>query len=351
MRAMVLEKPGSAFELRDVPIPEPGPGEAVARIYTCGAGLTLQHVKAGRSPGKFPLIMGHEATAIISATGDGVTEIKEGDAVTIYFYMTCGTCPYCTSNRENLCDNFGGFVGRQIDGAYADYVKLPARNFLKLPSNLDYKAMPGEVGVVTDAIATPYKVIRRARIEPGENVAIFGAGGGLGANMILTAKWAGARVIAVDRGKDKLDLCKQLGADEVVDVLHDDGMNANVPDQLRAVTDGRGPEVSIDFVSSKWTTETAIESIAKGGRHVVLGGGGDVFSARTAQFLNNELELIGSRYCTREQVLESLQLVADGEITPYVGEHYRLEDAESVHDRLEQGIVMGRAVLDIASFD
>lgn len=351
MRAMVVEKPGTPFVLKELPVPEPGPGEAVAKVYTCGAGLTLQHVKAGRSPGKFPLIMGHEVTAIISAVGAGVSGLKEGDAVTIYFYLTCGTCPSCTSGRENLCDNFGGFVGRQVDGAYADYVKLPARNFLKLPDGLNYRQMPGEVGVVTDAIATPYKVIRRARIQPGETVAIFGAAGGLGSNMILTAKWAGARVIAVDRGKDKLDLARQLGADEVVDVLHNDGLNADVPDQLRAVTDGRGPEVSIDFVSSKWTTETSLASIAKGGRHVVLGGGGDVFSARTAEFLNRELELIGSRYCTREQVMESLQLVADGEITPYVGEHYRLEDAEIAHERLEQGIVMGRAVLDINSFD
>ncbi|MDP4594316.1 MAG: alcohol dehydrogenase catalytic domain-containing protein, partial [Beijerinckiaceae bacterium] len=193
MRAMVVEKPGATFQLRELSVPEPGPGEAVAKVYTCGAGLTLQHVKAGRSPGKFPLIMGHEVTAIISAVGAGVTGLREGDPVTIYFYMTCGACPSCTSGRENLCDNFGGFVGRQIDGAYADYVKLPARNFLKLPEGLNYRDIPGEVGVVTDAIATPYKVITRARIQPGETVAIFGAGGGLGSNMILTAKWAGAR--------------------------------------------------------------------------------------------------------------------------------------------------------------
>jgi propanol-preferring alcohol dehydrogenase len=351
MRAMVIEKPGQAFQLRDLPVPEPGPGEAVAKVYCCGAGLTLQHVKAGRSPGKFPLIMGHEITGEISAVGAGVTDLKEGDPVTIYFYLTCGTCRYCEAGQENMCDNFGGFVGRQIDGAYADYVKLPARNFLKLPVGLNYKQIPGEVGVVTDAIATPYKVIRRARIQPGENVAIFGAGGGLGSNMVLVAKWAGARVIAVDRGKKKLDLAKQLGADAVVDVLHDDGLNADVPDQLRAVTDGRGPDVSIDFVSSAWTTETAIAASAKQGRMVVLGGGGDVFQAKTADFLNRELELIGSRYCSRAEVMESLQLVADGEITPYVGEHYALEDAEIAHERLEQGIVMGRAVLDINSFE
>lgn len=351
MRAMVVEKPGTPFVLKDLPIPEPGPGEAVAKVYTCGAGLTLQHVKAGRSPGKFPLIMGHEITGEISAVGPGVSDLTEGDPVTIYFYLTCGTCRSCTAGRENLCDNFGGFVGRQIDGAYAEYVRLPARNFLKLPGGFDYRALAAEVGVVTDAIATPYKVIKRARIQPGENVAIFGAGGGLGSNMVLVAKWAGARVIAVDRGKDKLDLARQLGADAVVDVLNGDRFNEDVPERLRAVTDGRGPEVTIDFVSSKWTTETALAASAKGGRTVVLGGGGDTFAARTSDFLNRELELIGSRYCTREQVMEALQLVADGEITPYVGERYRLEDAEIAHERLEHGLVMGRAVLDIAAFD
>jgi len=345
MKAMVLEKPGSAFELREVPDPVPGPGEAVAKVYTCGAGLTLQHVKAGRSPGKFPLIMGHEITAEISAVGPGVNGLKEGDAVTTYFYMTCGTCPYCRDDRESLCDNFRGYVGRQIDGAYAEYIKLPAENFLKLPAGLDYKSMPGEVGIVTDAIATPYKVIRRARIREGEAVAIMGAGGGLGSNMIRVAKWAKARVIAVDRGKDKLDLCSELGADVVVDALA-----GSVPDQLRAVTDGRGPDVSIDFVSSRATVEDSLAGIAKGGRTVILGGGGDTFTSRTGDFLHRELELIGSRYCTRSEVMESLELVASGAIKPYVGETYPLEQAELVHDRLEKGLVMGRAVLEVARF-
>lgn len=346
MRALIVEKAGAPFELRDIPVPVPGPGEAVAKVYTCGAGLTLQHVKAGRSPGKFPLIMGHEITARISAVGPGVTDLREGDPVTTYFYVTCGHCHYCASGRENLCDNFGGFIGRQVDGAYAEYVKLPARNFLKLPESLDYRAIPGEVGIVTDAIATPYKVIRHGRIQPGENVAIIGAGGGLGSNMVVVAKWAGSRIIAVDRGKDKLDLCTTLGAHATVDAEAGD-----VVEQLRAVSDGRGPDVIIDFVASTQTVETSLQAVTKGGRVMILGGGGASISTHTNEFLYREIELLGSRYCSRREVMESLELVASGEIMPYVGETYPLEQAEYVHDRLEKGLVMGRAVLHIADID
>src|SRR6185503_11502843 len=111
----------------------------------------------------------------------------------------------------------GGQVGLECDGAYADYVKLPAQNFIRLPSGLDWKKHPAEIGVVTDALATPLKVLRRARIKPGESVAVIGAGGGLGIHQLMMAKWAKARVIAVDTKPDKFAACRKAGADEVVD--------------------------------------------------------------------------------------------------------------------------------------
>jgi propanol-preferring alcohol dehydrogenase len=100
--------------------------------------------------------------------------------VTTYFYLNCGHCRWCLTNLEPLCENSGGQIGLECDGAYAEYVKLPAQNFIKLPDGLDYKKHPAEIGVVTDALATPYKVLRRARVKAGETVAVIGAGGGLG---------------------------------------------------------------------------------------------------------------------------------------------------------------------------
>ncbi len=169
MRAMVLKGPNMPFELVLRPDPVAGPGEAVARVITCGSGLTIQHIKAGRKPAVFPRIIGHEITGEIVAVGSGVSSLAVGDGVTAYYYLNCGHCRWCLANLEPLCTNTGGNVGLNCDGGYAEYIKLPARNFIKLPENLDYKAHPAEIGVITDALATssPTPLRRRTRCSAG----------------------------------------------------------------------------------------------------------------------------------------------------------------------------------------
>src|SRR3990170_4409628 len=250
MKALVLRAPGAPFTLEIVPDPVAGPGEAVARVLACGAGLTIQHYKAGRIPLAYPRIIGHEITGEIVEVGAGVTGLAVGDPVTAYYYLFCGRCRMCLANLEPLCERAGGNVGKECDGGYAEYVKLPARNFLRLPEGLDHRTHPAEIGVICDAIATPYKVNRRTGPRPGETVAVFGAGGGLGIHQIMLSKWAGARVIAVDTAAEKFDACRTAGAAEVVHAARD-----NVVEALRDLTRGKGVDVAIDYVSSTVTLE------------------------------------------------------------------------------------------------
>ena len=218
MKAMVLKSKDAPFMLETVADPVPGAGEAVAKVLACGAGLTVHHTRAGRSLVNYPRIVGHEITGEIVAVGSGVTQLKTGDAVTAYYYLSCGHCYWCRINRETLCDNLGGHVGRDCDGGYAEYIKLPARNFIKLPAGLDWRKHPAEVGVICDAIATPVKLIRRARLGYSDTVAVFGAGGGLGVHMLMLARWAHARsVIAVDVMASKFEACRTAGAHASVD--------------------------------------------------------------------------------------------------------------------------------------
>ncbi|MEK6593823.1 MAG: alcohol dehydrogenase catalytic domain-containing protein, partial [Pseudomonadota bacterium] len=217
MKAMLLKAANTPLIMETVPDPVPGPGEAVARVLACGAGLTIHHARAGRLKLDYPRILGHEITGEIVATGAGVKALKAGDAVTAYFYLTCGECHWCRIDRATLCDNFGGYVGREIDGGYAEYIKLPAQNFIRLPEGMDWKRSPAEIGVICDAIATPLKVTRRARVMPHDTVAVFGAGGGLGVHMLMVARWARARkVIAVDVMASKFEACLKAGADATV---------------------------------------------------------------------------------------------------------------------------------------
>ncbi|MCC7485887.1 MAG: zinc-binding dehydrogenase [Burkholderiales bacterium] len=344
MKAMVLKAKNTPFVLENVPDPVPGPGEAVARVLTCGAGLTIHHARAGRTPIEYPRIIGHEITGEIVALGAGVTALKAGDAVTAYFYLTCGHCHWCRVNRETLCDNFGGYVGREVDGGYAEYIKLPAKNFVRLPPELDWRGHPAEIGVICDAIATPVKVIRRARVTPHDTVAVFGAGGGLGVHMVKVARWAHARkVIGVDVMASKFETCVKAGADATVDASE-----GRVAQQLLELTGGRGVDVAIDFVCANGTQEAALAGLAKGGRYVVLAGHSEPFTADPALFLRKEVELLGSRYATRQEVLDSLELVARGELWPLVTEKAPLAEAEAVHQRLDRGLVTGRAALIVS---
>ncbi|MGW8182331.1 MAG: alcohol dehydrogenase catalytic domain-containing protein [Burkholderiales bacterium] len=340
MKAMILKGPNAPFERVEVPDPVAGPGEAVARVLACGSGLTIQHIKAGRIAAQFPRIIGHEITGEIVEVGKGVNGLAIGDPVTAYYYLSCGHCRWCLAEFEPLCENCGGNVGRNCDGGYAQYIKLPAHIFVKLPKGLDYRAHPAEIGVVTDALATPFKVLRRARVKAGETVAVFGAGGGLGVHQLMMAKWARARVIAVDVAREKFEACRKAGADEVVDAASGDPVQA-----LMDLTRGQGVDVAIDYVSATSTLEAAAKALGRHGRLVTLGGAGQRFDVSSLDMLLKEQDLLGSRYVSRVEVLETLELVARGEVWPMVTDIRPLEEAEAVHERVERGEVIGRAAL------
>lgn len=342
MKALILRGPKQPFELVEVPDPVAGPGEAVARVLACGSGLTIQHVKAGRIAADFPRIIGHEITGEIVEVGAGVRGLAVGDAVTAYYYLNCGHCRWCLAGLEPLCPDSGGNVGRNCDGGYAQYIKLPAHIFIKLPAGLDYRAHPAEIGVVTDALATPYKVLRRARVRGGETVAVFGAGGGLGIHQLMMAKWARARVIAVERARAKFEACRRAGADEVVDASE-----GKVVQALLELTAGQGVDVAVDYVSSAETLEAAAQALGRRGRLVTLGGAGQHFRLSSLELLLKEQEVLGSRYVTRSEILDALDLVARREVWPLVTEVRPLAEAEALHERIERGEVTGRAALRI----
>jgi propanol-preferring alcohol dehydrogenase len=339
MKAMVLHAPDAPFVQEERPDPQAGPGEAVARVFACGSGLTIEHIRAGRTAATFPRIIGHEISAEIVDVGGGVTELRIGDPVTCYFYTSCGHCRWCRENRQTICPNQGPRVGYQIDGGYAELIKLPAHNFLKLPPGLDHKGKATEVGVIVDALATPFKVVRYANVRPLEQVAIVGAGGGLGIHMIMVAKWAGARVIAVERSAAKFDACRTVGADVVVDAGGNDVVRT-----LRDATGG-GADLVIDFVSSQSSLETGFAALGPGGRLVTLGGSGQDFKVSARELLNKEIAVLGSRYATRQECLDTLALAASGDFWPMVTEVYPFTEADKVHARLARSDVIGRAAL------
>ncbi len=338
MKALLLNGPGKPFSIETIQDPTPEKGYAIAKVLACGSGLTIQHVKAGRIIVDYPRVIGHEIIGEIVEINGQANHLEIGTPVTAFFYLTCGHCRWCNIDRETLCDNFKGYIGREIDGGYAEYIKLPIMNFIKIPDSIDYKNNLLETAVVCDAVATPLKVIKRAKISSFDKVAVMGAGGGLGIHMLKMLKLNNISSIGIDTKTEKFDICNQNGAEFSVSPMENDLNN-----KIINFTDGNDLDVVIDFVSSKTSLELGAAILGKGGRLVTLGGSGEQFLANSADMLVKELEIIGSRYCTKQELKESLDLYARGLIKPLVSYKTNFSGAEELHNKIETGDVIGRA--------
>lgn len=339
MKALVVKEFGGPLILEDVPVPKPGPDDALIRVKACAVDQFDLTIRDGKFPtAKTPIILGHEIAGVVEAVGVKVDNVQPGDRVTSTLYLTCGKCRYCLTGRETICADFKGYVGIHTPGAYAEYTTIPAANLVKLPETISFP----EGSVIANAIGTPYHALtKRAKVQPGEFVIVTGAGGGVGAHAVQIVKMMGAFVMAVDIGEDKLSLARKLGADVVFDASSGDFSTA-----AREWTNGDGAEVVLELVGTK-TFESSLKSLARGGRMVIVGSHtGTVLTASPQAMIANEWEILGSRNVTKRELAEVVALVAAGRVKPIVTGVYPLEEAESLHQRLRNQEIIGRVVLE-----
>lgn len=339
VRAFVLREWGGALELERRPIPEPRPGEALVRVVACGAGLTLQHIRAGVLGGTLPVVMGHELGGVVETVGAGVEGWRPGDRVTASFNLFCGLCRWCASGRETLCERHGGFIGAARDGAFADYVLVPARNLVAVPDGVELRL----AGIISDAVATPYHAaLERAPIVPGQRVAVIGAGGGVGVHMVGVAQAFGAEVVAVERDAGKARRLRELGLAVV------EAGDAGDVAEVVALAGGELDAV-FDMVSTQATFELGVACLGRGGTLVVVGAHPDVLGGLSSiDMINKEKTVTGTRNVTRAEICRSLELVADRRVPVHVGASYPLEQLPEAFDAIRDNRVFGRIVVDVA---
>jgi len=339
MKAVVLETTGLAgIRIRDVPVPTPGTGEVLGRVLACGVGGTVLRKVRSIPASALPVILGHEAACQIVAVGKGENEIAVDDRAVLYFYITCGNCRYCSTDRPSLCENEGRGelrVGEHIDGALAEYVCLPARNFIKIPPTLN----PVDATVVIDAISTPLHVCSRAQAAAGERMAIIGAAGGVGVHLVQVAANLGLSVIAIDRA-EKLPPLVDFTRGDLHLVPSDD---ANLLDQL-----GGSIDIVVDFVGSADTSRISMNLLGRGGRLVALARDATTsLLVPGIDLVSNELSVLGSKYATPAEVQSAVKMVADGSVRAVITESGGLDDVPSMLEKIESGITVGRAVVDL----
>ena len=281
-------------------------------------------------------VLGHEGVGIVKEIAPDVKSLKVGDRVSIaWFFEGCGTCEYCTTGRETLCRTVKN-AGYSVDGGMAEQCIVTADYAVKVPDGLD----PAQASSITCAGVTTYKAIKEAKVEPGQWVVLYGAGG-LGNLAVQYAKKVfNAHVVAVDINNDKLALAKEVGADIVINGLEVE----DVPGLIKEKTDG-GAHSAVVTAVSKVAFNQAVDSVRAGGRVVAVGLPSEMMELSIVKTVLDGIQVIGSLVGTRKDLEEAFQFGAEGLVVPVVQKR-PVEDAVAIFDEMEKGQIQGRMVLD-----
>ncbi|MEX2970146.1 zinc-dependent alcohol dehydrogenase family protein [Streptomyces sp. C184] len=277
MRAVVIHTP-EHYEVTTVDDPTPGPGEVLVAPAAVGICGTDVHIVQGEfAPTPYPIIPGHEFTGEIVALGAGVTGLRTGEQVAVDPSLFCGACHYCAIGHGNLCENWGA-IGDTVDGAMAEYVKVPAANCYRLPESVDVAQ-----GTLIEPLSCAVRGFDVLPRRLGDHYLIYGAGT-MGLMMLQLAKAAGAASLSVvDINKDRLEIAERLGADATA---------ASASDLDRP----QGWETVIDCTGVIPVIEDGLTRVRRGGTFQQFGVAPSAAKASFSPFrvYNDEITIVGS---------------------------------------------------------
>jgi L-iditol 2-dehydrogenase len=329
MKALLL-KNYKELELVDLPTPEVGPDDLLVRVKACGICGSDVHGFDGSTGRRIPpLVMGHEAAGQVAAVGANVKAYRPGDRVTFDSTVSCGQCFFCTHGDINLCDNrqvLGVSCGDyRRNGAFAEFVLVPQNIVYKIPD-----ALPYEHAALIEAVSIGVHAVSISGIRLGDTAVIVGAGM-IGLLTLQAGRLAGCtRVIAVDLDDAKLQVAKQLGADE--------GLNpktCDVPARVAELTNGRGADVAIECVGATSPIKTAILSVRKGGTVTLVGNISPAVEIPLQSVVTRQIRLQGS-CASNGEYPQCIDLLARGAIRvdPIISALAPLEEGVEWFERL-----------------
>ncbi|MBA1243249.1 MULTISPECIES: alcohol dehydrogenase AdhP [Pseudomonas] len=336
MKAAVVHAFGQPLSIREVPVPQPGPGQLLVKIAASGVCHTDLHAAEGDWPVKPnpPFIPGHEGVGHVVAVGAGVKHVKEGDRVGVpWLYSTCGHCEHCLGGWETLCETQQN-TGYSVNGGFAEYALADANYVGRLPDNVGFV----EIAPVLCAGVTVYKGLKMTETKPGQWVVISGIGG-LGHMAVQYAKAMGMNVAAVDIDDGKLELARRLGAEVTV--------NARELDPARYLKEqiGGAHGALVTAVSPK-AFEQAMGMTRRGGTIALNGLPPGDFPLSIFDMVLNGTTVRGSIVGTRQDLQEALDFAGEGKVRATVSTD-RLENINDVFEQMRQGKIEGRVVIDM----
>ncbi|MBI2664953.1 zinc-binding dehydrogenase [Candidatus Woesearchaeota archaeon] len=321
-----------------VPVPQIRPGEALVRVKAASINHVDLLVEEGRLFSiQLPHIPGADVAGVVERiSGAGSDEGIIGKGVVAYPVLACFHCRNCVSGNHNVCLSYR-YLGRDVNGSYAEYVAVPAKNLVQMPPNMSFQ----EAASIPVAFLTAFHMImRKAKVQRDETVLVLGAGGGIGVASIQMAMIAGANVIAAASAEEKLKKCYALGADYTIDYSKKD-----LVEEVMDITGGRGVDVVIDPIGSA-TFSKSLASLAKNGRLVVCGitsGSQAAFNIRDVYV--HQREILGTITGTMPDFLEVIRLAAERKLRPVIDSIYPLSGAAEAQKRLLSRKSFGKIVL------
>ena len=345
MKAVAFSEQGSTEVLQYIDVPKPtlDTNEVLVKVEACAVNYLDLHARRNRPEiaaklrrGDTPHILGSDIAGTIAEIGAAVRGVSVGDRIVLAPCIPCGVCSDCHRGAENLCDT-QELIGFQTNGGYAEYVKAPVQNAIRMPDELSFVSAAAMPIAYLTAL---HMLMTRAQLHPEDDILILGIGGGVGSAGLQIAKLTGARVFATASSDEKLERARQMGADVTINYKDTD-----FSEVVLNVTEGRGVDVVLEHVGAA-TWEQSIASLAKNGRLVSCGvTTGNIGTINIRKMYQKELTVMGAALGTVAELRTLIHLAGQGKLQPIIDRVLPLHEARQAHLLLENRQNFGKVCL------
>jgi 2-desacetyl-2-hydroxyethyl bacteriochlorophyllide A dehydrogenase len=314
-------------------------GWALVSARAAGVCGTELHFLDGMiPPPTTPFQLGHEAAGIVLEAPPS-SAVQPGDRVAVYNMVGCGSCAQCRQSRESLCTNPVGQLGFSLPGGFADVVRAPAENLVRLPEEVSFET----AALLACSGMSVVHASRLAGIALGDTVVVNGIGG-VGLMAIQVANAAGARTIAIADTETKASAAREVGASEAI-VLAGPEAYDELPGQIRELTGGSGADHYVELVGTTQTMLTGVRSLGRGGKLVIIGYTDEHLDLHPIELILSEIQVVSSVAASRRDLETAVQLAAAGRLTATIDTRYPLDEIGTAIERLRARQVRGRNVI------
>lgn len=336
---MVVREHGgpSVIKPEEIAVPKAGFDQVLLAVKGCALNHLDSWTRSGIPGIKLPLILGCDVAGVIEEVGEGVRNVKKGDAVMVSPGLSCGVCSYCVDGDEMLCRHYR-ILGSGCDGGYAEFVQVPAANCFPIPKGLDFHQA---AAVPLVFITAWHMLLTRCQMRSHETVLVVGGSSGVGSAAIQIAKLHHCKVITTVGNDEKAQRARDLGADEIIN-----HSTQKIADEIKKLTEKRGVDIVFEHVGPAVFSD-CLASLATNGRLVTCGAttGAKAEIDITRMFMKHQ-SILGSIMGTKREFVDILNFLQKGLLKPVVDRVLPLSEAPKAHEILESRQHFGKLVLD-----